>query len=595
MAKGTGIEIGETAVTVVEIDGSPKKFRITGTGRTPIETTEPGEDRIRAVAQAVRGAMKGARASRDQVVVSLPARDVIVREIQLPFTDEEQIRKVIKFESESHLHSCDIDDVVVGFQKIGDNGQKSRVLIFAVRKDQIRDALDSLDRIGVDPLHVTIDATALFGLWRALPSGQSDGTFVILDVGEVTTTAMVTQGDKIRLVRGIRLGTETITRVIATDMGIDREEARTKTQQFRATSTDVFAIAGDVDEQAPSTATSAQGLQRDIIRDSHGGFARRLANEVRRSLSSVLLDGKVEGVFLTGVGGMAPGLVEAMQEQFHVPIQRLDTTEGVDHKLTGDTAWHIGVGAGLGLIPLGHDPLKLDFRQEEFKFARKFDRLKWMLLTALSLVLFLVGFLIIGEINDTRAYQRRLDDIATYARTDARSFYVPLLKDPKTAAVLDDSAGETKSKPKSAEEVDKQLDAAAPGFILQDIGKLFTSAASIVERKYGMSVTQKPGEKPSENIAITVSALSRLSKFMGVLNKHPELQGKFAVNKLLVSSVEITWDMDLEDESSWDSIARDLRALDGVQKVEPGTIKPQGLNGWRRYEQCKVTWPRENQ
>ena len=152
MAKGTGIEIGTTAVTVAEIDGSPKKFRVLGAGRAAIEATAPGEERIKAVAQATRAAMKAARASREQVVVSIPSGDVIIREIQLPFTDEEQIRKVIKFESESHLHSCDIDDVVVAFQKFAESGPKSRVLIFAVKKDDIKNALDALDRVGIDPV-----------------------------------------------------------------------------------------------------------------------------------------------------------------------------------------------------------------------------------------------------------------------------------------------------------------------------------------------------------------------------------------------------------------------------------------------------------
>jgi Tfp pilus assembly PilM family ATPase len=89
MAKGTGIEIGATAVTVVEIDGSARKFRVTGAGRAPIETAAQGEDRIKAVSAAARAAMKAARAAKEQIAVSIPACDVIIREIQLPFTDEE--------------------------------------------------------------------------------------------------------------------------------------------------------------------------------------------------------------------------------------------------------------------------------------------------------------------------------------------------------------------------------------------------------------------------------------------------------------------------------------------------------------------------
>jgi Tfp pilus assembly PilM family ATPase len=79
MAKGTGIEIGATAVTVVEIDGSVKKFRLLAAGRAGIEAAAPGEERIRAVSQSIRTAMKAARAARDQVVVSVPERPRVRR------------------------------------------------------------------------------------------------------------------------------------------------------------------------------------------------------------------------------------------------------------------------------------------------------------------------------------------------------------------------------------------------------------------------------------------------------------------------------------------------------------------------------------
>jgi type IV pilus assembly protein PilM len=585
MAKGTGIEIGATTVTVAEVEGSAKKFRVTAAGRARIEASAPGDERIKAVSQAARTALKAARASKEQVVVSIASCDVIIREIQLPFTDEGQIQKVIKFESESHLHSCDIDDVVIGFQKIAESGTKSRVLIFAVKKEDIRNTLDALDRIGIDPMHVTIDAAALFSVWRALPAGAADGTNVILDVGDVTTTALVAVADKIRLVRGIRLGTETITKAIATDLGVDPAAAREKTQQFAGKASQVFALAGEVEEQEPTASTSTSVLQRDIIRDSHGGFADRLANELRRSLSSVLLDGKLDAIYLTGSGCTAPGLEGALTQAFDVPVKRLDPLEGVDHRLPAELTAVVAVPIGLALKALGHDPLGLDFRQEEFKFARKFDRVKWVLVMALSLGLFLFVFLLIHELLEGRAIAQRQQIVAETAKSLAHKRYFGVLADPVHAKILD----ATDKKP---DEIEKRLDGVPPERVVAEIEKLVRDSGAVLEKKYGY----KPGEDTG-GPEVATSALVRLSQWVGCFKNITTLTGKFCINRLVASSTEITWDMDLAEENDWYLLDECFKALPGSPKVERAAVKPipagvqPGMNF--RLEGSKLIWPRE--
>jgi type IV pilus assembly protein PilM len=584
MAKGTGIEIGATAVTVAEIDGSPKKFRLVTAGRAPIEAAPPGEERIKAVSQAARAAMKSARASKEQVVVSVAAGDVIIREIQLPFTDEEQIRKVIKFESESHLHSCDIDDVVVAFQKFAESGPKSRVLVFAVKKDDIKNALDALDRIGIDPMHVTFDAAALFGLWRALPPGAGEGTNVILDVGEATTTALVTVGDRVRMARGLRLGTETITKAIASDLGVPPEEAREKTRQFSGKSSEVFALAGDLEEQQPSPSTSTSVLQRDIIRDSHGGFAMRLANEIRRSLSSVLLDGKVEAIWLTGSGAAAPGLEGALTAAFDVPVRTFDALEGVEHKAPPEMQAVVAVPIGLALKALGHDPLSLDFRQEEFKFSRKFDRVKWVLAMGLGLSLFLFVFLLIHEMLEGRAIGDRQRGVAEMAKDRATKRYFPLISDKTHARILD----ATDKKP---DDIRKQLDAAPTDRVVAEVAKHVRESGGILERKFGY----KPGEGASSQ-EVAASALTRLSQWVACFKNKPEMVGRFAINRLFISSTEISWDMDLADERDWSALEACFKQIPDATPERPA-VRPAGAQAQPglnfRMEGCKLTWPRE--
>jgi hypothetical protein len=96
--------------------------------------------------------MKGAKAGREQVVLGISASLAVVREHPLPFTLPEQIQKVIKFESESHLQLRHRRRRRRVAQGVGMG--KARVLVFAVRKDDLKAGLGALDRIGIDPVHV---------------------------------------------------------------------------------------------------------------------------------------------------------------------------------------------------------------------------------------------------------------------------------------------------------------------------------------------------------------------------------------------------------------------------------------------------------
>ena len=292
MARATGIEISESAVAVVELDGTPRKWKVNGAARTLIETAaESGEERIKAVAAACKASMKGAKAGREQVALGISASLAVVREIPLPFTSPEQIQKVIKFESESHLHSCDIDDVVVAWHKVSESAGKARVLVFAVRKDDLKAGLSAIDRIGIDPVHVNLDATALFQFWKAFPGMPAEGGHVLLDISESVTHVVLISEGNLRMIRSVRLGTETVTRALATDLNIEKDKARTITRQMVLG--DMSGPFGDPATGDVSSTTPRSELREGIVRDSAAHFAGRVANEVRRTLSSVLFEGKV--------------------------------------------------------------------------------------------------------------------------------------------------------------------------------------------------------------------------------------------------------------------------------------------------------------
>ncbi|HYC77056.1 MAG TPA: pilus assembly protein PilM [Planctomycetota bacterium] len=579
MARATGIEIGETAVAVVELEGSPKKFRVAGAARVRIEETEGGEDRLKAAAAALKQALRQSKARREQVVLSVRSGHAVIREISLPFTDLEQIRKVIKFESESHLHSCDIDDVVVGFHKTSEAAGRSRVLIFAVRKTDLRDALDVADRCGVDPLHVTLDAAGLFNLWRALPPGGGDAPVALAEVDDKTTTAVVAVGDRVRLVRTIRLGVDSVARGVAAEMGVDEAKARRESKAYAEKAALPFGTGGMPVGFADEPAGD---LKREIVREGHGAFATKLAGELRRSASSVLLDGRLQGVWLTGVGARTPGLEGALAEEFGVPVKVLDPLEGVEHRLKPEDVDGLATGAGLALAGLGQDALGLDFRQEEFRFSRKFDRVKTPLSLGLLFLFGLLAFLCIGEHLESRHLKEKQQIVGTTARTLARNHLLPLAKDPDLLRVVG---------LKGPDEIENLLELDDSVIVARLINRASDLSDNISEN-YGW----KPGEKVATAEKLTTSAMTRLAEWIKALSraKAGDL-GPFTIEKLRVTDQEVTWDMDVQDSTRWAILDEEFSKLEGAPKATRGSDRPsQSAAGMRRFEQCKLEWPRKD-
>ena len=462
---------------------------------------------------------------------------MIIREIVIPFTDEDQIKKVIKFESESHLPSANIDDVVVGFYKISEQGPRSRVLIFAVEKNTLKRYLEILGSVGIEPTQVDLSSTALYSLTHLLPDigveemdEDNADINVILDIGDVSTTVMVTQGPMLRMIRSMRLGAESLTRTLSADLGIDRAEARTVTQSLMQADV-LFSIAGDTQSSEPSTALTAVDLKQDIIKDKQNEFARRITNEMRRTLSSVHVDGRVQGVWTTGTASTAQGLEQALREAFGVTVRPLDVLATADHRLDVSDALFVGPSLGLGLKALEHDPVGLEFRQEEFSFARKFDRVRNPLLFASALVLVLFSFLAILEWNKVQDMSKDMKFLAKRGAIEFNNLVVATAQR-NSRYVYYKNGQEAETKLNGMARVDDPLDQI----------RAMVRELSLVQEKmteeFGV-VFDKGGSEPPELTA--PRALQRLDKWCQIMNGMRAKKIAFWVDKLDVTDMKVIW------------------------------------------------------
>jgi hypothetical protein len=194
-------------------------------------------------------------------------------------------------------------------------------------------------------------------------------------------------------------------------------------------------------------------------------------------------------------------------------------------------------------------------------------------------------FLLIHELLEGRAIADRQMQLADTARSLAHKHYFPLLRDKEHARILDASD-------KNADEMEKRLESVPPDRAVADIARLVRDSGGVLERKFGY----KPGEGTAGQDVAT-SALVRLSQWLSCFKSLPDLTGRYAINNLLITSTEITWNMDLTDEKDWDALNACFKALPGIERAERPAVKTINAGGQPgmnfRMDGCKLIWPRE--
>src|SRR5690606_4667767 len=110
MVAQTAIDYGADRLRLLEFDGSGKRIRVLDVVDVDLavapadDDVEPDDLRAEAVAEAA----KEARLVTDPCGMAFASAHALFREFDLPFTNDEQIEKVVRFEAESHI-PLDID------------------------------------------------------------------------------------------------------------------------------------------------------------------------------------------------------------------------------------------------------------------------------------------------------------------------------------------------------------------------------------------------------------------------------------------------------------------------------------------------------
>jgi Tfp pilus assembly PilM family ATPase len=422
LAKAVGLDIGSRACKVAVLSGGAKGARLVRYAEKEYEYGEAGALTPAAVLAALRAALSEARASKDVVCVALPAEQCTLREITVPFTDDDQIKKVVKFEFEPHLHSASIEDVVIDYVKTGETRSGTRLLVFAVGKETLRTRLEQLREVKVDPLHVDVDVASLFNTAKQSGVFDEHPNCLIIDIGARTTKTLLVQNGRLKVARSIRLGAQSTLQRLTAEFEGDADAARRAMDE--AASLEALA-------QPPGTAStleivaSVQAIEAMAAGAQESDFLGRVLRETQRTLPTMTEEQRLTCVYVTGLGAGRPHARARLAEHYGVPVEDLPTLRAVAHSLPPSEADKVAktgaVAVGAALKVLGIDAGEIDLRREEFRFARKFDAVKLPLATLVTLIFFGLFLVTITKMQQLRKLRAQRADLQKLMETELRA------------------------------------------------------------------------------------------------------------------------------------------------------------------------------
>jgi len=430
MVRTVGIDPGDHAVKIVELDGNYRKTRLL---RLHNEAIPDAATRVETVANATRAALD--EGMRGEIFLGHPCREAVLRVIELPFKGHDAIRKVVKAEIEGEIHSHVVDDMVVDFHELGVAAEGgTRVLVASVPKDSLRNQLQALTALAIEPEAVDLDTMALWraahwagafaapeGAGEAAPATAAAGFTAVVDLGARSVKVILVEGEQLVEMRALRLGDAAIVEEVARHNGLSFAVARDAVLQCRATGGDHRI---EVDEALPAPTGDAPPVapKKRIVTVTHQeietaqtAFLQRLARELVRYLTSSGKASRIKALWITGGASRTPGMREMLQEVFSLEPRELDLLSHLQHELDPEVAAELGpclaTAIGLALTKLG-GPKGFNLRQEDLAFTRGFERIKFPL--AITCMVGLLALFVYGNKRSTELKNLELQIGKTY-------------------------------------------------------------------------------------------------------------------------------------------------------------------------------------
>jgi general secretion pathway protein L len=363
-----GLDIGDSSVKAVQVTGGLKGYHVTACARMEIDQDRGLEGALKALFEEIVALDNGT------CNASLQAAHVSFRNLTMPFKDKKKIGRTIAYELEPML-PFPLEGMTTDYV-VTDHADESRILSASIRQEALKQYLTSLAAHNLDP-----DVIDVSGMPAAVQLAKDDGPSdaVFIDMGSRVTSAVVSAGHRVALVRSFSMGGDTITAAIAESRKISHEEA------------EELKCGGSVDGFA------------EVVRPVIQSFCREIHNTLHAFRYQVRQGVNPEKVFLTGGGALYPGMAAMLQEALGLPVELVDLAEGrgLEMEEGASEAWNpLLMNSALALaLRDTKGRQSFNFRAGEFGKQKRYEQYK----QDIKRIAIYVGIILLAVVADISA------------------------------------------------------------------------------------------------------------------------------------------------------------------------------------------------
>jgi len=334
-----GLDIGSSSIKAVELKKARGGITVTHLGMEPLASDIVVDSMIvdsGSVASAITKIFLENNIKSKAVATSVSGHSVIVKKIPMQTMTDAELSDVIQQEAAQHI-PFDIADVNIDYQILSDEtpGPQMDVLLVAVKKDKILNYTNVLSLAGKAPAVVDIDAFALQNCYEYNYEPAPGSTVALLNLGASVMNINIVKGSMPLFTRDVSVGGHQYTDSLQKELDLSFDDAE---------SLKLGAKVGTVSEDAKLPIL--QQVTEIIVLEIQKTFDFFRATAPGEH---------IERIYLAGGSSKVPGLIEALRQEFSLPVevlnpfQRIEPPMGPGAELIDKNAAQLAVAVGLAL------------------------------------------------------------------------------------------------------------------------------------------------------------------------------------------------------------------------------------------------------
>ena len=224
-----GLDIGTTAIRLVQLNGSGPVKSLSKYAYSPVETklvlSDAKADQQK-IGEIITKLVSQSGVSSRHVAVGLPSNRVFTTIVDVDRMNPSELAQSMKFQADS-LIPTPIAESKIDWAILGDSPvdkTKMEVLLTSASNEYIENRLDMLEGIGLNVIAFEPDNLALSRA-LVLPDDMNSVPQLVIDIGSMSTDIVIIVNGAPRLTRSIPTGTESILKATTQNLNIDLKQA----------------------------------------------------------------------------------------------------------------------------------------------------------------------------------------------------------------------------------------------------------------------------------------------------------------------------------------------------------------------------------